>query len=511
MKKSCLVLIALLVNFPVYAELDEPVNRELDIAEVVSEPVTLQSVQVNKQSGQVNSLSGALTQGTLKGLLRLNGEYRNTNLHLPQDSSITHVSSSEKQYLSAGGYIGYETSPWGHISVGATAYTSNPVGNNPDNRRGLGGLYDGDGGQASYNVIGEAYVKYQNGEHLLKIGRQEMHYGDVSVADVRMTPRTHQAIIFENTSFDNLQINLAYVEKMKERNAKHFKDMAYSSRIRSGCGGLDQSGDCVNSGSKRLLRGDFDQNNYGNDGQYIGSKKALALAGFVYSTERLSLEFWDYYAEDLLNSLYLYGQYNLNSTLNDTDYAYSIEAQYGNQQDAGDHIAGNIDTWYLGLKAVAKQNNGWGFFTSYNRVGYNEDSYNGGSIFIPWGSPQMFNSFQVQSSELAGVKSYGAGVEYDFARDGFMAGTYFRVRYGYYDMPNSLSDTDARQDRAEITFDAIYNFAGNLKGLKLWLRYAYNDYDTNYDYSAYEQIHGYEIDSVTDSFRDVRLYVDYRF
>ena len=31
MKKSCLVLIALLVNFPVYAELDEPVNRELDI------------------------------------------------------------------------------------------------------------------------------------------------------------------------------------------------------------------------------------------------------------------------------------------------------------------------------------------------------------------------------------------------------------------------------------------------------------------------------------------------
>ena len=92
-----------------------------------------------------------------------------------------------------------------------------------------------------------------------------------------------------------------------------------------------------------------------------------------------------------------------------------------------------------------------------------------------------------------------------------MAGTYLRVRYGFYDMPNSLSDIDARLDRSEITFDAIYNFAGNLKGLKLWLRYAYNDYDTNYDYSAYEQIHGYEIDSVTDSFRDVRLYVDYRF
>ena len=198
MKKSYFVLIALLVSFPVYAELDEPVNRADDIAEVESEPVTM-------QSKQVNNLSGALTQGTLKGLSRLNGEYRNTNLHHTQDSSAPHVSSSKKQYVSAGGYIGYETSPWGHISVGATVYTSNPVGNNPDNRRGLGGLYDADGGQSSYTVIGEAYVKYQNGEHLLKIGRQEMHYGDISVADVRMTPRTHQAIVFENTSFDNLQ------------------------------------------------------------------------------------------------------------------------------------------------------------------------------------------------------------------------------------------------------------------------------------------------------------------
>ena len=63
MKKSYFVFIALIVSFPVYAELDEPVNRADDIAEVESEPVTM-------QSNQVNNLSGALTQGTLKGLSR---------------------------------------------------------------------------------------------------------------------------------------------------------------------------------------------------------------------------------------------------------------------------------------------------------------------------------------------------------------------------------------------------------------------------------------------------------
>jgi len=500
MKKHTIVVVLfsiLYIAVPQAAIMDESDYPEDDIS-VQIEPI----VKVDQE--QQDSLANALMQGSFKGLLRYNGEYRDSNLHVPQDSSTPNISRTKKQqYSTIGGYIGYETAPWHHTSIGATVYTSNPIGNNPDDRSGLGGLYEADGGQDDYTVIGEAYIQYQKNQHRIKIGRQEMNYRDVSTSDVRMTPRTHQAIIYENTVVDNLQLNLAYIDKMKDRNAKHFKDMATSSRIKTGCGSLD----CV--GDKLLLRGDYDPNDYGPTGQYVGDNKQMLMLGAIYSKGNLNVEVWDYYAQDLLNSLYLYSQYNLNEP--DAETAYSVAAQYGNQQDVGDHIAGNIDTWYYGVKLVAKKSSGLGFFTSYNQVDYNEDSYDGGSIFIPWGGAQMFNSFQVQDSELAGTKSYGVGVEYDFDHDGFWSGGYVRMRYGVYDMPDNLDDKDARQDRSEMTFDVVYKFDGSLDGLKMRLRYARNDYDTDYDFDTYQTNHGYEINSVTDDFNDVRLYVDYAF
>ena len=98
-------------------------------------------LSTNSFAEEINSLADALTQGKVKGLFRYNGMYRDTDLHLLQDSSTANDASNEKQQYSAlGGYVGYETAPWFHTSVGATIYSSNPVGNNPDDRRGLGGL-----------------------------------------------------------------------------------------------------------------------------------------------------------------------------------------------------------------------------------------------------------------------------------------------------------------------------------------------------------------------------------
>ena len=65
----------------------------------------------------------------------------------------------------------------------------------------------------------------------------------------------------------------------------------------------------------------------------------------------------------------------------------------------------------------------------------------------------MFNSFQVQDSELAGTKSVG-------------------------------------------------------EGLSLQFRLAYNNYCTDYNFEAYREIHGYDFQSVTKDFFDARLYLD---
>ena len=122
-----------------------------------------------------DNLSEALTQGKVKALLRYSAQYRDTDLHVLQDSSSLAIANQKKQQYSAiGGFVGYETAPWFDTSVGATIYTSIPVGNNPDGRRGLGGLFEEDGEQESYTVIGEAYIKVDKEKYLVKAGRQEM-------------------------------------------------------------------------------------------------------------------------------------------------------------------------------------------------------------------------------------------------------------------------------------------------------------------------------------------------
>ncbi len=454
--------------------------------------------------GSHNSLSDALTQGKFKGLLRYSGQYRNSNLHLLQDSSSGDTSNEKKQQYSAlGGYLGYETAPWYYASAGATLYTSQAVGNNPGDRSGLGGLDDSKGQQKAYTVWGEAYIKFVHAGHLLKAGRQEMpDYRFVSLSNVRMAPITHEGIVYENTILPSFKLNFAYIARMKERNAEEFIDMARGSRLQ------------VSSNGKNLIRGQYDAADYDANG-YIGDKKEMMMAGLVYDFQHLLLEGWNYYINDFVNTSYLYGHYNLFA---DNDFMkVDLSAQYGRQVDVGEHIAGNIDTWFYGLKLQAEYDN-LSYFISFNEVAYNEKSYDGGSIFVRWGTPQMFNSFQVQDSELAGTQSYGTGVQYRFSHHSPLSGVVLRLRYADYDMPDNLAQKDARQDRTETTFDINYGFAKSaalgsipLQGLSFQFRLAYNDYKTDYDFAEYQRIHGYSLDSVNKDFYDARLYVDYKF
>ncbi len=461
----------------------------------------LSATTSNENTAIINSFGYALSHGSFKGLLRYSAQYRDSNLHLLQDSSIDDISNEKiQQYSALGGYLGYETAPWYNTSIGATIYTSNPVGNNPGDRKGLGGLYEQDGGQDSYTVLGEAFIKFKNKKHLLKVGRQEMpNYRFVSLSDIRMSPITHEGLAYENTVLQHLKFNLAYIGKMKERNAKKFIDMASGARLK------------VSNNGKPLIRGNYNANDYAEN-TYIGDSKEMQMTSILYQITDLNLEAWNYYIHDFVNTAYFYGKYDFKANKNNS---VSLAAQFAKQNSVGGNIAGDIDTWFYGIK-FQLFTQGITFFTAYNEVEYNENSYDGGSIFVRWGSPQMFNSFQVQDSELAGTKSYGFGLQYDLGYKNLIPGMTVRLRYGDYNLPDGLTQTDARQNRAETTFDLNYSFSkhsslGQLNGLSIQFRVAYNNYDMDYDFDAYQQYHGYRFDSVTDDFVDTRLYFNYKF
>jgi len=463
------------------------------------------------QTFSVSSLSDAFTQGKLKGLLRYSGQHRDSSLYLiDQDSSPT--GNDIKAYSAIGGYLGYETAPLFYTSIGATFYTSNPLGSNPADREGLGGLKETPEGQKSYNVLGEAYIQVEKDDNLVKVGRQELpDYRFISLSNIRMTPFTHEAAIYENTMMDGLKLNLAYVTKQKDRNAEEFKGMVRSARVKIGCV-ENSAGECVRTN----VRGDYDPTDFDPGGNYSGPEKKMPLVGIVYSGGNWRTEGWDYYVNDFINTLYLYGQYSYPVT---EAWKLTFAGQYAKQQDVGAHVAGSVDTWFYGLKAQTSTK-GMLFFLNYNEVSYNEGSYDGGTLFVRWGTPQMFNSFQVQDSELAGTKSIGVGAQFDLGALGILDSTVIRFRYGYYDMPDDLWMLDARQDRSEATFDLRYSFTKTegfgiftqMDGLSIQFRIAYDDYRTDYDFASYEKLHGFDsLNKVTDDFVDARLYIDYIF
>ena len=471
----------------------------------LSTPVFAQQVAADKPPVSEFGFLDALVNGQFKTLFRYSGQYRDSNLHLLQDGSIPDVPDQKiQQYSAIGGYFGYETAPWRNTTFGATVYGAIPFGPNDADRRGLGGLYEADGGQDAYAALGELYLKYQNNGHLVKVGRQEMPgYRFVSLSNIRFSPITHSGAIYENRVIEGLGVNAGYIMRMKERNATKFIDMAKGARLQESDRG------------KQLVRGAYNPDDYDSSG-YIGEKKEMSMLGLTYQKNAISFEAWDYYIKDFLNTLYLTGAYRIEPAA--SKFHYVLAAQYTNQQDVGNHIAGSIDTWHYGFSAQA-YSGPLSFFANYNRGAYNEDSYDGGTIFVRWGTPQMFNSFQVQDSELAGTKSVGVGLQYDFGRKGFIPGVVMRWRYGDYDMPDDLTMTDARQDRREATFDLRYSFTQTsgfgiftqMKGLSLQFRLAFNNYRTDYDFEAYREIHGYDFESVTKDFIDARLYLDYNF
>ena len=122
--------------------------------------ITLNLVILLSSNSLSDSISDALSNGEVKGLIRYGAQHRDTNYHILQDAPSDVANNKVQAYSALGGYLGYETAPLFNLSLGATLYTSNPVGNNPDDRKGLGGLDESNGSQDAYSVISEAFLKY---------------------------------------------------------------------------------------------------------------------------------------------------------------------------------------------------------------------------------------------------------------------------------------------------------------------------------------------------------------
>jgi len=198
-----------------------------------------------------------------------------------------------------------------------------------------------------------------------------------------------------------------------------------------------------------------------------------------YQAVKSSIEAWEYYLNDVLESTYMKADVSVNIK----PILLHFSPSYLKQDAVGDEIGGKFDTVQYGLNAGIS-------FKGGDLTFYFADTPDDG-VFAPWGDGKAIIQ-QINASGRANEKAYAAKASYNFKEVG-INGLEGYVFYGKYNTPES--GRFASPDINETNFSLQYTFdeKSELKGLSLRVRYAIIDQKGAEDYD------------------DFRIYIKYTF
>lgn len=404
----------------------------------------------------------AVDYGTFSGQLR--GFYI--------DRTYEGIVENNRNSLAVGGWLGYDSPTWNGLSFGAKVYGTNgfdihDIDAEDDTTNSMydPSLYGRD--NENYIFVGELYLNYKRGNTSLKVGRQRLDTPMAGADDARMLPNLFEAAVLTNTDLENTTLVLAHVTK---ETVGTFGNIYGGSTLGlySGYGlGMNDalSGDFVDMGEVALGAG----NN--TDG-------VTAVAAIHKYDNGLKVQAWDYYAYDILNVLYAQADFSWACRLN-PDVTMSASAQYINEEDVGDSLAGSINSNYFGMKLGAALD---------NLSGYVAYSTTDDGVISPWGGMPAFTQGMVTRHQFfPDTDAYKVALTYNFKAYNVKATAYYtKFEIGAND-PYVNSATDWEAD--ESGFDVIYQASNDLQ-----LRFRGNfptDFKPGLDWSEYRLIVNY--------------------
>jgi len=414
------------------------------------------------------------------------GQSRTFYIDRTYDGSIVNNRNS----LNTGGYIGYKTPEFSGFTAAIAAYGVYGFEIHGDDAQTLGSAsYDPSlyGGEFdNYAFIGQLYLNYKIGNTNIKIGRQRLDTPLAGADDARMLPNLFEAAVLSNNDIENTTLILAHVYRETVGTFGNVYGAAGALSLHSGYGlgyKLGTSGEFENMGT--LALGDTDA-----DGNYIDNETAGVTAfAAIYSDGGLKLQAWDYVAWDILNAIYLQGDYTI--PLSDSGFKVKLSAQYINETDIGDTLAGEVDSNYVAGKVTGIYGN-FSAYVAYSSTGSNSGATNGG-ILTPWGGMPAFTQGMVTRHQFfADTDTLKLAATYNFTEYGLKATAY----YSSFDVGVDNAYINGRAWTAtEPGFDIQYKVA-SIKGLNLRFRgnfpdeFGYKD-DEPFNWAEYRFIINY--------------------
>jgi len=395
---------------------------------------------------------------------------------------------NNRNSMAIGGSLGIETEQYKGLSVGMKYYTTNGLRIHDESAATVGSAqYDpslyGDGFE-SYSVLGEAYLKYcfcDTGltNTTITIGRQKLNTPLAAADDARMLPNLFEAVVIANTDIKDTTLIGAHVLKEAVGTFGNVYGAGSQLSLQSGYGlgyKLGTSGEFADMGEIAL-------------GEGADTDGVTAVAAIYTGIPGLKLQAWDYMAHDILNAVYLQGDYGWKCLLSDS-VKMKASAQYINQSDIGDKLAGEVDSAYIAGKLGASIG-GLSAYVAYSTTDSSDGAQANGGIITPWGGIPAFTQGMVtRHMFFADTDTTKVAATYNFKNMGVNLKA--SVYYTTFDV-GALNTYKAGTawEAKESGFDIQYQ-PKSVKNLHLRLRANYpTDFAPGVDWNEYRVIANY--------------------
>jgi hypothetical protein len=358
------------------------------------------------------------------------------------DRDYSGASTVERDGLTIGGYLKYETGSLNGLSAGTAFYTTNKL----DNRSSVPAendltLFGPNGNNESY--LGEAYLQYKYGNTAFKAGRQKLDTPLAGSDDARMLPSLFEAYVLSNTDVKDTTLIAAHVTK--------FAAGTFANAYNSATAGSELA---LTSGYSGVANATNYVGKFTDMGTYaIGQDtKGVSVAAAIYSgIPGLKLQLWDYYAHDILNAIYAEANYGFSMANGIAPYC---GVQYIKEDNIGSDYAGNVNSDFIAAKAGVKVGN----FDVYGAMSHNssDDSatIHGGTI-TPWGGMPAYTQGMVTRHQfMAGADAWKVAGTYNFKDMG--ANMTASVYYASFDVEGYTGSYTVGKT-TEPGFDLIWN------------------------------------------------------
>ena len=406
------------------------------------------------------------------------------------DRTYSGALNNNRNSLATGGYIGYKSPEFNGFTAVVAAYGTYGFDIHSQDADVVGSAsYDPSlygAGYDNYAFIGQAYINYKYSNTNIKAGRMRLDTPMAGADDARMLPNLFEAVVLSNTDVENTTLIGAHVFRETIGTFGNVYGATGSGlSLQSGYGlGLGLPGS--SSGSFENM-GTIALGEAGIDGTANETAGVTALAAIYTGVEGLKLQAWDYIAWDILNAVYLQADFGWNCLLSDS-VKMKASAQYINESEIGDSLAGNVDVNYFGLKLAATIDN-LSAYAAYSTTGEDTNTVTNGGVITPWGGMPAFTQGMVtRHMFFADTDTWKVAGTYKFADLGLKASAYY-VEFDIGSL-NTYKPGEA-WTATEAGFDIQYDVAA-VKGLNLRLRANYpRDFAPGLDWDEYRLIANY--------------------